>query len=239
MNSRAVKDYFRAFKLKKFVVAETALLYIYLLLGPAYFLQPHGEDIAAAPLFVYYCGAVPLLLGMTGMRLNPVGLPKLMFLCPMSREQRENYVRTRFWARFCVPALMFIIVRVILWIVFPVQAFYLLIDVMFLMGLLGASFLTMTGNIKALEATKNQPKLLREKEIKGVDTKGLLSFLVGLLTWFAAATGISDSGTIHIAVWITVLLLLAWQMWLTAKMLRCVKHLIPLASDYERMNVGC
>ncbi|MBE5882452.1 MAG: hypothetical protein E7289_09130 [Lachnospiraceae bacterium] len=239
MNSRAIKDYFRAFKVKELIVAETIIIYIYLLVGPFYFLRPEDGDVVNAALWIYYCGAAPLLLGMTGMRLNPVGMPKLMFLCPMSRKQREDYVRTRFWARFAMPALMFVIARVILWIVYPQQPFYVLMDAMFLMGLLGASFMTLTGNVKAMEATKNQPKLLREEEMKGVDMKGLLSFLIGVLTWFVSSAGIADGGKIHIAVWFMVLAVFAWQLWLTVKMLRHVKYLIPLASDYERMNVGC
>ena len=237
MNSRAVKDYLRTFRLKQLVSSENVLLYIYLLLGPMYFLRPQEGDLVGASLAIYYCGMIPMILGMTGMRLNPVGVPKLLFLCPMNRKIREDYVRAKFWARFYVPAGVFFVVRVILWVIFPVSAFYLLIDAMLVLGILGGSFMTLTGQVKALEATKNQPKLLRENELRGVDTKGLLSFLIGLLTWFVAASGVSDEGSIHIALWIIALLLLVWQVWLTVKMLGCVKYLIPLACDYERMNV--
>lgn len=237
MNSRAVKDYFRAFRLKELFDAQSLFLYIYLLLGPVCFFRPEDGDMVGASLAVYYCGMIPMLLGMTGMRLNPVGLPKVMHLCPMSREQREDYVRAKFWARFWVPALVFAIVRTILWIVFPVQAFYRLLDMMLVLGMLGGSFMTLTGKMMALEATKNQPKLLKEKEIKGVDTKGFLSFLIGLLTWFCGQAGVADAGKVPIAVWIVAGLLLIWQIWLSVKMLRCVKYLIPLACDYERMNV--
>lgn len=237
MNSRAVKDYFRSFRLKELFSAESALLYIYLLVGPIYFLEPHGKDAVGMAMAVYYCGMIPMVLGMTGMRLNPIGLPKLLFLCPMSLSQREEYVRTKFWTRFWVPALLFVVVRIVVWIVFPIHPFYLLTDLMFLLGMLGGSFMTLTGNVKALEATKNQPKLLREKEIKGVDTKGLLSFLIGILTWFVVGSGVADGGKAHIAVWIVGGLLLIWQIWLSVKMLACIKYLIPLAVDYERMNV--
>nr|MBQ8253377.1 hypothetical protein [Lachnospiraceae bacterium] len=237
MNSRAVKDYFRSFHLKQLVAAESVLLYIYLLVGPVYFLEPHGKEAISVAMAIYYCGMVPMLLGMTGMRLNPIGLPKIMFLCPMSFSQREEYVRAKFWARFWIPAILFIVIRLIWWIVFPVQVLYLLADAMLLLGMLGGCFMTLTGSNKALEATVNQPKLLREKEIKGVDVKGLLSFLIGVLTWFAASAGIADGGKVHIAVWIVAFLLLLWQVWMTVKMLACVKFLIPLACDYERMNV--
>ncbi len=235
MTSRAIKDYFRAFKVRELVVAETLMLYIYLLIGPIYFLRPKEGNVDTATLWIYYCGAILLLLGMTGMRLNPVGMPKLMFLCPMSRKQREDYVRTRFWARFTVPALMFVIARGILWIVYPQQPFYLLVDAMLLMGFLGASFMTTTGKFKTLEATKDQPKLLREKELKGMDVKGLFVFLIGVVTWFISCEGIAYGSRINVAVWIMVLAVLACQVWLTVKMLRYVKHLIMLACDYERM----
>lgn len=237
MNSRAIRDYFRALKIKGAFVNETTILFIYLLVGPFYFLQPHGKDALQDTFWIYYCGAVPLVFGMNGMRLNPVGLPKLMFLCPMNRKQREDYVRTRFCARFFVPALMFVIPRGVLWMVFPQQPFYLLMDVMFLLGLLGASFLTTTGSVKVLEATKDQPKLLREKELRGMDVKGLFAFLIGVITWFLSSAGIADGGEIHVAVRLTLAAVFAWQVWLTVKMLGYVKYLIPLASNYERMNV--
>lgn len=237
MSSRALKDYLRSFHLKQLVAAESVLLYIYLLIGPMYFLDLPDADARGAAIAIYYCGMIPLILGMTGMRLNPIGLPKMMFLCPMSLAEREEYVRAKFWARFCVPASVFAVVRIVLWIVFPAQLFYLLLDIMLVLAMLGASFMTMTGRNLALEATVNQPKLLKEKEIKGADTKGLLCFLIGLLAWFFSSVGATGNGKVHIAAWIITLLLLIWQIWLSVKMLRCVKHLIPLACDYERMNV--
>lgn len=237
MSSRALKDYLRSFHLKQLVSAENALMYIYLLIGPTYFFDLPGADERGIAMAIYYCGMIPLILGMSGMRLNPIGLPKVMFLCPMSLSQREEYVRTKFWARFYVPALVFAVFRIILWIMFPAQIYFLLLDFMLVLAMLGASFMTLTGRNLSMEATVNQPKLLKEKEIKGVDIKGLLSFLIGILAWFVASAGAADSGKVHIAAWIITLLLLIWQIWLSVKMLRCVKHLIPLACDYERMNV--
>jgi len=237
MSSRALKDYLRSFHLKQLVAAESVFLYIYLLIGPMYFFDLPDADARGAATAIYYSGIIPLILGMTGMRLNPIGLPKMMFLCPMSLAEREEYVRAKFWARFCVPASVFAVVRIVLWIVFPVHFFNLLFDFMLVLTMLGASFMTMTGRNLALEATVNQPKLLKEKEIKGVDTKGLLCFLIGLLAWVFTAVGAADSGKVHIAAWIITIFLLIWQIWLSVKMLRCVKYLIPLACDYERMNV--
>ena len=237
MSSRAVEDYLRSFRIKQFVSAENALLYIYLLIGPVYFLEPHGEITRSMAMAVYYCGMVPLIVGMSGMRLNPIGLPKIMFLCPMSLSQREEYVKAQFWARFCFPALVFVVLRIVLWIVIPTQIYYLLLDFMLVFAMFGASFMTLTGRNLALEATVNQPKLLKEKAIKGADVKGFLSFLIGLLAWFVASAGVADSGKVHIAVWIITVLLLIWQIWLSVKMYGCIKYLIPLACNYERMNV--
>ena len=237
MNSRALKDYFRSFRLKQLVSAENALMYIYLLIGPIYFFDLPGADARGIAMAVYYCGMIPLILGMSGMRLNPIGMPKIMFLCPMSLAQRETYVRAKFWARFYVPAFVFVVVRMILWVVFSTQIYYLLLDFMLVFAMLGASFMTLTGRNLSMEATVNQPKLLKEKEIKGVDVKGLLSFLLGILAWFVASAGVADGEKIHIAVWIITILLLVWQIWLSVKMLECVKYLIPLACDYERMKV--
>ncbi len=235
MNSRAIKDYFRAFRWKKLFSTELFMFYFWMLFGPLQFMEVADKKVAA--LLIYYCGAVLLLVAMLGISLNPVGLPKLMFLCPMCERQREDYVRTRFWVRFLIPAAMFVLVRAILWVIFPQDIFYLLIDLMFLMGLNGASFMSTTGSMKALEATKDQPRLLKEKLLKGMDVKGLLVFLIGVVAWFIACAGIADGGSEHWIVWAITLAVFVWQVWLTVKMLGYVKYLIPLASDYERMNV--
>ena len=237
MDSRALKDYFRAFGFKELVTGDSALMYIYLLTVPMFSSDMLGSaDTVHAAISIYYCGMIPWILGLIGMRLSPIGLPKVMFLCPMSKERRENYVRTRLWVRFFVPLFLFIVWRAVLWIVASVHVFYVLSDAMLALGLLGDSFATLTGRKVALESMKNQPRLLLEKEIKGVDTKGLISALLGLVGWILAFFGIADGGGIHMAIWVLAVFVLVCQILLSVKMLGCVTYLVPLACDYERMN---
>lgn len=234
MNSRAIKDYFRSFHWKKLYSPELFMFYFWLLLGPNMYWDKEYRVMEV--FLIYYSGAITLLLGMSGMHLNPVRLPKLMYLLPMNRQQREDYVRTRFWIRFLAPALAFVIVRGIAWIIYPAQIFYLLIDVMYVLGLFGGSCLTVGGKVTTLEASKDQPKFLREKEIKGIDGKGLLVFLIGVVAWFIGCMCISEKAQPHWVVTVLTALVLVWQVWLSVKMIGHVKYMIPYVCDYERMN---
>lgn len=234
MNSRAIKDYFRSFHWKKMFSVQLFMFYYWLFFGPIMCWDKECRSMEV--ILIYYSGAVTLLLGMSGMHLNPVRLPKLMYLLPMNREQRESYVRTGFWIRFLAPALAFTIVRGIAWILYPVQSFYLLIDVMYVLGLLGACCLTVGGKVSTMEATKDQPKFLQEKGIKGIDIKGLLVFLTGVIAWFVGGLCISEKAQLHWVVTILTALVLVWQAWLSVKMIGHAKYLIPYVCDYERMN---
>ena len=233
MNSRAVKDYFASFRLKMLITSESVFLYFWMLAGPVMYWDK-GQTTKAE--LIYYIGVLPLIFAMSGMHLNPVRLPKLMYLLPMNREQREDYVRTRFWIRFFVPATLFVVARGIAWILYPVRIFYLLIDAMYVLGLFGGSCLTVGGKVTTIEASKDQPKFLREKEIKGIDVKGFFVFMTGIVAWYIGGIGISENAKVHWIVVILAALLVVWQVWLSVKMIGHVKYMIPYVCDYERMN---
>ena len=47
----------------------------------------------------YYLVMIPLLFAMYSVAAVPIRLPKQMFLCPLTREERKKYVSMLFWVR--------------------------------------------------------------------------------------------------------------------------------------------
>lgn len=230
MNSKAFRDYFRSFRRKEvWEAVKWAPIYIWLLAGPYHV---WGEENARAALCFYYSGAIPVILRLVERRVYPLGLSKLQHLCPMNRKQKEDYVRTQFWAGFLVALFVFLSLQVVCWIVFPQQIFYILLDLMMILGLLGISFASPVSNLMAPEKLK----AFREKELKGTAMKGFLTAIIGIVSWFIIATFVADGGKIPLWIWGVTVISLIGQLWMTVSMLGRVKYLVALASDYERTN---
>ena len=233
MNSKAFRDYFRSFRRKEvWEAVKWAPIYIWLLAGPY---PVWREENACAALCFYYSGAIPVILRLVERKVYPLGLSKLQHLCPMNRKQKEDYVRTQFWAGFLVALFVFLILQVICWAIFPQQIYYILPDVMMILGLLGISFASPVSNLMEQEKLK----AFREKELKGTATKGLLTAIFGICSWFIVAIYVADGEKIPLWIWIITVILLAGQLWMTLSMLGRVKYLAVLASDYERTNDEC
>lgn len=231
MNSKAFRDYFRSFRGKEVwkAIGLASPLYIWLMVGPYPAWNGEYADVAA---FFYYSGAFPVMLRLIERRVYPLGLSKLQHLCPMNRKQKENYVRTQFWVGFLVALFLFIILQAVCWIVFPQQLYYLMLDAMMILGLFGISFAAPVSNLMAQEKVK----AFRENELKGTNIKGLVSAILGIVSWLLVATFVADGGEIPLWIWIVTVILLIWQLWMTFSMLGRIKYLVALASDYERTN---
>lgn len=231
MNSKAFRDYFRSFRRKEVwkAIGLAIPLYIWLMVGPFPAWDGENADVAA---FFYYSGAFSVMLRLIERRVYPLGLSKLQHLCPMSRKQKEDYVRTQFWVGFMVAFALFAFLQIIFWIVFPQEIYYILPVIMLVVGLLGISFSAPVNNLMEPEKLET----FREKELKGVNVKGLIVVLIGIISWSIVTVFITDGGEIPLWIWIVTAILLIWQLWMTFSMLGRIKYLVALASDYERTN---
>jgi len=57
----------------------------------------------------FYAFFLPLCIGIFLSRLYPNQMSKTLLLCPLSRQQKEKYIRTGFFIRVLVPFLLFLI----------------------------------------------------------------------------------------------------------------------------------
>lgn len=231
MNSKAFRDYFRSFRWKEVwkAIGLASPLYIWFIVGPFPAWNGENADVVA---FFYYSGAFSVMLRLIERRVYPLGLSKLQHLCPMSRKQKEDYVRTQFWVGYIIALMLFAVLQIIFWILFPQNIYYILPIIMMIVGLLGISFATPVSNLMALEKVK----AFREKELKGVNVKGLIVALIGIISWSIVTVFMTDGGEIPLWIWIVTAILLIWQLWMTFSMLGRIKYLVALASDYERTN---
>lgn len=239
MNSRVIKDYFRSFKMNKKMAFEKAMILSPIWIGPLYSIGILSEEKPGISEWIYFWGMVVFLLGMSGMAVNPLRLPKVMYLCPLTMEQRYEYLRKMFQIRFLLPAAIFVIGRGIIWLVYSLPLRYFLFDIMFLFSIYASNYLIVTGDITVMEAKANQPKLVKEKELEGMGIKSFLSFIVGIVVWFIVSMGMDEPiGAPNLYIWGIGVVIFVWQLYLTIRLTGYKSHLISLACDYERMWVA-
>lgn len=231
MNSKVFRDYFRAFRGREVwkAIGLASPVYIWLMVGP--YIAWKGEHALAATFF-YYSGAFVVILRLIERRVFPMGLSKLQHLCPMNRQEKEDYVRTQFWTGFMVAFVLFAVLQIIFWMVYPQEIYYILPVIMLVMALLGISF---SAPVSTLMESEKQ-EVFREKELKGVNTKGVIVALTGIISWSIVTVFVTDGGEIPVWIWVVTAALLLWQLWMTLSMLGRIQYLLAYASDYERTN---
>lgn len=106
MLRKVLKDYKEGFCWSRFKEAWGVAgwwMYLYLLT-----IFPVIMDIneKAERLVCYYAMVIPLLFGTYSLSAVPIRLPKQMFLCPLSSEERKKYVKTLFMVRLIVPVVL-------------------------------------------------------------------------------------------------------------------------------------
>ena len=115
----------------------------------------------------YYLCMVPLMFGMYSVAAIPIRLPKQMFLCPLTKEERKKYVNLLFWVRYLgtvIPgAIAYVVAGILNWIpivMLPVQLLGLFACV------LCASITTWPGS--TWERSDTKKVRLKNPELKGL-----------------------------------------------------------------------
>ncbi len=240
MNSRVVRDYFRSFKMKKKAVFER----LFTMLAPFWVPILYSVDIVSEEQsglygWIYFFGMIVLTIGMLGIAMNPLQVPKVMYLCPLSEEERKEYLSKLFQIRFWIPASIFIIGRGVAWILLPISVAYLIFDVMLLFAIYASNYLIVTGDITLMWERERQPKLMKEKELAGMGIKSLLSIGIGGVLWLIMSTDIEESmepPSMYFMGFAIVFFI--WQLYLTIRLAGYKSRLISFACDYERMWVA-
>ena len=106
MTMRMIQDYFKAFRWKKIVESYKQggwWIFIYwLFVWPAIF---HLYELAEDALTFFMIG-LPIVFAMFAAPLHSLTLPKLMYLCPMSRQERRSYIVRASYIRMLCPSIL-------------------------------------------------------------------------------------------------------------------------------------
>lgn len=123
----------------------------------------------------YSMGMLPLLLGFFLSRMFPNQLCKLLFLCPMSQEDRKKYMMTAYKARIGIPIFLY----------FVISLFAVRLEQIPAIQYLGISLLVISFNLGV-----NMHHALLSLEIVRMEGEKdyKLSFAYGILSLFAQFT---------------------------------------------------
>lgn len=114
MWKRVIRDYFAAFRWEKIKAAyqkSNWWIFINLLFVLPGCWQIYSNAEASAR---FYLAMVPIAFSLFVLSLYPAMLPKIMYLCPMSWEQRMEYLNKSRWVRILVPLVILIVGLVVL-----------------------------------------------------------------------------------------------------------------------------
>ncbi len=110
-----VRDYFAAFrweKSKEWLKNSNGwwMILYFGLLFPACFNMWSSDKL----LGVYFLMVLPVMLSAFSTAVHPMGLPKVMYLCPMEQEKRREYIEKSYLFRMLVVVLLEVLVAVLL-----------------------------------------------------------------------------------------------------------------------------
>lgn len=94
MTKNILQEYFAAFRwgrIRECYKGNNLWFFIYSITFLPFSLM--GVNRSKENLAVYFLLMLPVLFHLLVLPLHPVRLPKIMYLCPMSREERRNYLK--------------------------------------------------------------------------------------------------------------------------------------------------
>lgn len=180
--------------------------------------------------FVKYSACmVPLLFGYMISRMYPNQLSKMLFLCPLSAEDRKKYMNTAYFVRISIPLVLWAL------LVMPITAVgYFTIFDLVTSGVLLLGFCAgMNMNHTLLSLRIIIPE---ENEIHHVSfVHGILKLFLQIITWATAiyyAFDLSRTG-IHINRTVVAILLIIEMVISAALILISYKPVMELGTQYE------
>lgn len=116
MWNRVIRDYFAAFRvgnLKEKIQFSNWWTFIYFL-----FLFPIIMQYLDTPgdIVRHFCIMIPLMYSVFVLTLHPAVMPKILYLCPMSKAARKEYMEKSRWMRIVVSSGVSLLGVIGLWI---------------------------------------------------------------------------------------------------------------------------
>ena len=199
MLRRVLEDYREGFRWRRF--KETyhyTMLWYYLYLF-CFFPIILDLNEKAERICGYYLAMIPVMLGMYSVAAIPIRLPKQMFLCPLTKEERKKYVTLLFWVRYfgtVIPGTIAYIIAVGLGFIplafLPIQLLGLYVTVFC------ASITTWPGS--TWERDEKNKTRLKSPELKGLYPISIIGVILAVILQFLKPFGLFE--TVSITGWI-------------------------------------
>lgn len=242
MISKAVKDYFRSFSLKRIFGGQGFSYFwvVYVLVMPLIF--DDNNSFSGRYYITYYGGLIPFFLGLCLMMVNPIQLSKIMFLSPFTREQRLQYLKARFFIRIAFPIALLFIFQIVVWCSTGFEPWELVAALYVVCSIVGVSFSTINGTAGVLNSPREQREALQKEKsqaLKGMEVKSLIIVVAGMVGWAMFIDYLPEliQGAPGRIKWLGItvfLMILLVQIVLTLRIFRYLPAIFSLACDYER-----
>lgn len=107
MVKRALHDYALGFRWRNLVqLYKKSMLFVWISLFNLFLTFDSLWEETTRGTIVYLVWGFVFIFGLIGMTLSPLKLPKVMFLSPMNKQERKQYIQISFWVQVLIPTLM-------------------------------------------------------------------------------------------------------------------------------------
>lgn len=230
-----VRDYFAAFRWEKSKEwLKTGNAWWFILYFGLLFPSICGMWSSDQMVSVYYIMALPVMFSAFSTAVHPVGLPKVMYLCPMEQERREEYVAKSYLFRMLVVVLLEMMVAIVflIWGIADVVTACVIVG----NGLFWAIASSGLGHQWVDALTKERLKSATPYALGGL-AAGLL--LVSAFSQFGLVCMLCwDNPVAWWVKWIFVAVALFFQLPLAIKLLQNWNIAIKRAASYEASYLG-
>lgn len=232
MLKRVLVDYIRSFRWKKFVRMnrETSSFFlwysiVYLLIVFPLLNEEIGDSMYSR--VGYYLWAVTFLIGMLGLELFPLRLPKIMFLCPMNQRERKQYISNVFWVRIFVPIFLEGMVCIVLVVCQIFNTIYVTLHLFASIAMLiFISLLLMNG--KPLMCKKIEDNVKMVGGILGFGVSIAIIVLLGMMT----EELMGEISSIHYGLAIGIIVLACIDLLLLRKLSERIEEIVAYEESY-------
>ena len=244
MLQKVVRDYIGAFhweKIKKtYKNGAVSILWLYtylLILYPA-IIDLNRED--SIGLFRYYITVVPILFSVFTLTLAELRLPKQMLLCPLDENERKKYLYQLFTIRILVPVLSGAAACILYgWWNGGIGPKPVLTNLFAVFSFtLNASITVYPGSVYVQNDKQQKARRIRDERFKGLIPVSITGICIGILLVaeenFLWGLSWQEAGWKWILYGVTIGLLVLFDL----LVLRYLKPVVDIASDYEKTNLA-
>ena len=204
-------------------------IYMLLIVPMAVLIQKMSDKSLAE----YYILACLLLFSMYSSQVHPIGMSKLQYLCPMSRQERRDYLLKSYWLKIGVIVAVSAIVVAVLEIVGKLNPVYAILYLCAMTGVAISNSLKSAKRIRTCLDEKKSVILSSGADIRETEAV-IVSICVVIFLLICVENQDDMRGMAGIVISLVMLLV---ELPLVITLLKRVKPTIELAMNYENFRL--